>query len=64
MIHFPGITIMNENHYDFVIMGKGMKALVSELVLQVQGTFGNPKNNSIKTSYKVSGTTVKHNLYA
>ena len=32
---------MDEMHYEFVIMVKGMKPLVRELVLEVQGTFEN-----------------------
>ena len=57
------IQFMDEMHYEFVIMVKGMKALVSELVLKVQGTFENDRRNSIR-AFKVSGTTVKHKLYA
>ena len=52
-----------ENGYDFVIMVKGMKSLVSELVLQVQGGFENDRKNSIR-AYRVSGTTVKRKLFA
>lgn len=57
------IQFMDENGYEFVIMVKGMKKLVSELVLKVQGKFENDRKNSIR-SYKVSGTTIKHKLYA
>ena len=57
------ISFMDENGYDFVIMVKGMKSLVSELVLQVQGGFENDRKNSIR-AYKVSGTTVKRKLFA
>ena len=57
------INFMDENGYSFVIMIKGMKDLVSETILQVQGTFENDRKNSIR-SYKVSGTTVKQKLYA
>ena len=57
------IRFMDENGYDFVIMVKGMKSLVSELVLQVQGGFENSRANSIR-AYKVSGTTVKRKLFA
>ena len=57
------INFMDENGYDFVIMVKGMKSLVSELVLQVQGGFENDRKNSIR-AYKVSGTTVKRKLFA
>ena len=57
------IDFMDENGYSFVIMVKGMKNLVSEMILQVQGTFENDRKCSIR-SYKVSGTTVKQKLFA
>ena len=57
------IQFMDDNGYQFVIMAKGMKKLVSELVLEVQGTFENDRKNSIR-AYKVSGTTVKRKLFA
>ena len=44
-------------------MVKGMKKLVSELILKVKGTFEDDRKNSIR-SYKVSGTTIKAKLYA
>ena len=57
------ISFMDENGYGFVIMVKGMKSLVSDLILQVQGSFENDRRNSIRT-YKVSGTTVRRKLFA
>lgn len=57
------ICFMDDSGYDFVIMVKGMKALVSELILEVQGTFENDRRNSIR-AFRVSGTTVKRKLYA
>ncbi len=57
------IRFMDDNNYEFVIMVKGMKNLVNELVLQMQGTFENDRKNSIR-EFKVSGTTVKHKLFA
>ena len=57
------ICFMDENGYDFAIMVKGMKSLVSDLVLKVKGTFEDDRKNSIR-AYKVSGTTVKAKLYA
>ena len=44
-------------------MVKGMKALVNELVLEVQGSFENDRRNSIR-AFKASGTTIKRKLYA
>ncbi len=57
------ISFMDENGYGFVIMVKGMKSLVSDLILQVQGSFENDRRNGIR-SYKVSGTTVRRKLFA
>lgn len=57
------IEFMDTNKYDFVIMVKGMKSFVNEIVLEVQGTFENDRKNSIR-AFKVSGTTVKRKLYA
>lgn len=57
------ICFMDENKYDFVIMVKGMKSLVSDLILAVKGSFENDRRNSIR-AFKVSGTTVKRKLYA
>ena len=57
------IRFMDDNGYDFVIMVKGMKSLVSSLILEVQGSFENDRRNSIR-AFKVSGTTVKRKPYA
>ncbi|MFV0465777.1 MAG: transposase [Lachnospiraceae bacterium] len=57
------IQFMDANGYDFVIMVKGMKKLVREVVLQARGTFEDDRRNSIR-SYKVSGTTIRRKLYA
>lgn len=57
------IRFMDDNGYDFVIMVKGMKKLVSEIVLEQRGTFEDSRKNSIR-SYKVSGTTIRRKLYA
>lgn len=57
------ICFMDDNGYGFVIMVKGMKSLVSDLVLEVQGSFENDRRNSIR-AFKVSGTTIKGKLYA
>ena len=48
--------------HDFIIMMKGMKDLVKELVGQVKGTFEESRQFSIR-SYKVSGITVEKQLY-
>lgn len=35
----PNIRYMDENHYEFIIMVKGMKKMVSKLVMDNRGTF-------------------------
>ena len=52
------IRFMDSNHYDFVIMVKGMKKLVRELILENRGTFEDVRDNSIR-KYKTYGTTIK-----
>lgn len=56
------IHYMDKCGYDFVIMMKGMKCLVKELVLKVKGSFEEKREYSIR-DYKVSGITVKKRLY-
>lgn len=56
------IHYMDRCGYDFVIMMKGMKALVKELVLGVKGSFEEDRKCSIR-EYRVSGITVKKQLY-
>ncbi len=58
----PNIRFMDHNGYDFLIMVKGMKDLVSELVLKNKGRFEQYRQYSIR-SYKVSGMTVKQTLF-
>lgn len=57
------ICFMDDNGYDFIIMVKRMKALVSEIVLGQRGSFEDNRKNSIRP-YKVSGTTIRRKLYA
>ena len=56
------IHYMDKYGYDFVIMMKGMKGLVRDLVLEVKGSFEEDRKYSIR-DYKVSGITVKRQLY-
>ena len=53
---------MDRMGYDFIIMMKGKKVLVSDLVMEVKGIFEEDRRCSIR-DYKVSGTTVKRQLY-
>ena len=57
------IRLMDENGYDFVMMVKGMSALVDELVLQNKGSFEDDRDYSIRR-HQVYGKTVKRKLYA
>ena len=56
------IRYMDDNKYEFVMMVKGCKALVSSLVEANLGTFENKRSSSIRM-YKVYGTTVTSKLY-
>ena len=56
------IRFMDKNKFSFVIMVKGMKPLVRELVLSVRGTFEDNRENSIR-DHKVSGITVTGRLF-
>lgn len=57
------LRFMDKNGYDFVIMVKGMKSLVKELVLEKRGTFEEVRKNSIR-QYKTYGTTIERTLFA
>lgn len=56
------IHYMDKCGYDFVIMAKGMKSFVSELINENQGSFEDKRANSIR-AYKTSGMTVKKQLF-
>lgn len=53
---------MDRMGYGFIIMMKGKKALVSDRVMEVKGIFEEDRRCGIR-DYKVSGTTVKRQLY-
>ena len=56
------IRFMDRNGYDFIIMVKGCKELVSELILKYRGTFEDEWERTIP-HYEVNGITVKSVLY-
>ena len=56
------IHYMDSCGYNFVIMVKGMKALVKETVEEVKGTFEDVWDHSIRR-YQAYGTTVRKQLY-
>lgn len=57
------LRFMDKNGYDFVIMVKGMRSLVKELILEKRGTFEEVRKNSIR-QYKTYGTTIERTLFA
>ena len=57
------IQYMDKCGYSFIIMVKGMSALVNELILENKGTFENKRVNNIY-EYGVYGKTIRHRLYA
>lgn len=56
------IRLMDKCGYDFVIMMKGMKKLVNELVDEAKGSFEDKRANSIR-QYRVNGITIKRKLF-
>lgn len=58
----PNIRYMDENGYDFIIMVKGMKKLVSSLVMEKRNTFETDRKCCI-SEYGVYGTTVKTKVF-
>jgi len=58
----PNIHYMDRCGYEFIIMVKGMKDLVNELVLTYKGSFEQNRANSIRR-YHVSGMTVQRQLF-
>ena len=56
------IKYMDKCGYDFVIMVKGMKALVNEAVKEVKGSFEESRQYTIKR-FGVNGITVKKHLF-
>ena len=56
------ICYMEKNGYPFIIMVKGHKSLVSELVFRYRNTFEIKRECCIR-SYRVYGTTAQARLY-
>ena len=56
------IRFMDRLGYDFVIMVKGMKSFVNEKIRQVQGSFEDKRQCTIRR-YQVNGTTVKTKVF-
>lgn len=56
------LDYIDECGYSFVIMVKGMKALVKDLILKEKGTFEKKRSSYIK-EYGVSGTTIKRKMF-
>ncbi len=58
----PNLRFMDRSGFPFVIMVKGMKKLVNELILEKRGTFEDIRSNSIR-QYRTYGTTVKRFMF-
>ena len=56
------IHFMDKCGYDFVIMVKGMKKFVNEIILENKGKFEDSRTHSIR-EYKTNGMTVKGQLF-
>ena len=56
------IHYMDQCGYAFIIMVKGAKSFVNQLILEKFGTFEQDRTNSIR-EYKVSGITVQRKLF-
>lgn len=56
------LRFMDKNGYDFVIMVKGMKSLIRDLILEKRGSFEEVRSNCIR-QYKTYGTTIERTLY-
>ena len=56
------IKFLDDCGYNFVIMVKGIKKLVNQVIRSVRGKFEQERENSIR-NHKVSGITVKSPLY-
>ena len=57
------IHFMDRSGYDFVIMVKGKKKLVKEILLKKMGSFEEDRATGIR-KYRSNGVTVKHRLFA
>ena len=58
----PNIHYIDKSHYDFIIMLKGRKSLVKDIVLEKHGTFEDGFNSLIP-EYEVNGITVSRPLF-
>lgn len=56
------LRFMDKSGYDFVIMVKGMKKLVREVILENRGTFEDVRGNSIR-QYKTYGMTIERTIF-
>lgn len=56
------IHYMDRCGYDFVIMAKGIKSFISDLILENKGSFENARSSSIR-EYGVNGITIRKRLF-
>ena len=58
----PNIRYMDKYRYAFIIMVKGMKDIVSDMILQKKGTFEEDRKNYIR-QFELYGTTIKQQMF-
>lgn len=56
------LSYMEQNGYNFLIMVKGMKEFISDIILENHGKFENSRAK-YNDRYDVYGTTIKQYLY-
>lgn len=56
------IHYMDSCGYDFVIMAKGLKAFISDMILENKGSFENNRSSSIR-EYGTNGMTIRSRLF-
>lgn len=56
------LRFMDKHGYPFIIMVKGMKKLIRELILETKGSFEETRKNSIR-KYKAYGITIERTLF-
>ena len=56
------IHYMDSCGYDFVIMAKGMKSFISDMILENKGSFENARSSSIR-EYGKNGMTIRRRLF-
>lgn len=59
---YRNISYMDEHHFDFLIMVKGNRAMVEQIVSEPKGCFEESRKHSIR-QHKVSGMTIRRPFF-